>query len=211
VTQISKIASYLFALSGVLGIAITGLIWRSLARIGSFKAYRQLIISILFSAGMFMLSAGYHFAFPFVKTAGYIALSFWALGGIWIEFREVSIPELADKVTLFSLLGIPLLPALVFLVSWKPFFSLNLALLNQSLWYNALFTTGLFFVWLVSFMASRLRTAYMFWAVTFVFFASASITLRFGAGEIWMLASSILYLAGTISYIYTWVNHGQSS
>lgn len=208
---ILKLASAFFTLSALGGAVSSILIWLSFKKYKTFRKYSQFIISLLFVLGMLMLASGYIFGLGFFVASGFMALAFWAAGGIWLEMHEVSVPDVSDKIILFSILGIPVLPIIGFIITWKTALPLNINFFNQLVWLNFLGTAGLFLVWCISFFASRLRSAYMFFAVAYIFPMAASATLRFGTGYIWILASSILYLSGILAYIYSWVNHGQSS
>lgn len=198
----------LAAVAGVIKICVVAIDFRKRY---SFKMYAYLLMACLFSAAMIVFAIGYLCSLGYVVSTGFFMAAFWAIGNIWIQFADISVPKLSDKIVLYLITFVPLSPFLVFLVRWSFTAPLGINFNTQLIWLNLVMTAGAFLVWLVSFFASRLRSSYMFWTVSFFFYAMAALVARLQFSEIWILASSILYLSGTLAYIYMWVNHGQNS
>ena len=205
------LSSILFLLSGLSGIVLLYIMFKEFRNRKSFRLYSYFMTTIPFVGGMLAFAAGFQFHLGYLVVAGFLMLAFWVLGSIWVEYSDVSVATLQDKITLYFFTAIPFAPILVFAILRTFVTPLNVNLLTQANWLNLLGTAGIFGVWLVSFLASRLRSSYMFRAVSFLFFAAAALALRANTDSIWILASSLLYFAGILSYIYTWVSYGQNS
>jgi hypothetical protein len=204
------LAPYIFLLAGIAGVVIAILKYLVWKKRSSFRMMSYFAMSVLFPTAMFALFAGYAYSLNYLVATAFYILSIWALGSIWIQASEISVPQVVDKILFWIFTTLPVIPFLVILAK------LTLAIPSELFmtifnWFNVIATGGVFLVWFVSFLAARLRTAYIFWTVTFVFYAFAAFALLFGEGLEWILASSILYLSGTLAYLYTWVNHGQNS
>lgn len=200
-----------FILASLAGLVKVIIVARDFKKRYSFRMYSYLLMSCSFTAAMIVFSVGYLCSLGYVVSTGFFMAAFWAIGNIWIQFTDISVPKLSDKAVLYLITFVPLSPFLVFLARWSFTAPLNINFNTQLIWLNMIATAGVFCIWLASFFASRLRSSYMFWTVTFFFYAMAAFAARLQFSEIWILASSILYLSGTLAYIYMWVNHGQNS
>lgn len=193
------------------GFAKIALVWLDFRKRHTFRMYSHLVMACLFTCAMASFAIGHMFALRYFVSTGFFMVSFWALGNIWIQFSDVTVPGVVDKLILWLLAAVPFSPFVLFLVRWSWTAPVGINFNTQLVWLNLIASFGIFLVWLVSFMASRLRSFYMFWSVTFLFFAMAALSARLDLSDTWTLASSILYFSGTLTYLYTWVNHGQNS
>lgn len=205
------ITGLFFVLASVTGLIKVALVAKDFKKRYSFRMYSYLLMACLFTAAMIVFSIGYLCSLGYLVSTAFFMAAFWSIGNIWIQFADISVPTLADKIVLCLITFVPFAPFLVFLVRWSFTAPLGISFNTQLIWLNLISAAGVFLVWLVSFLASRLRSSYMFWTVTFFFYAMAALAARLEYSNIWILASSILYLSGTLSYLYTWVNHGQNS
>jgi hypothetical protein len=202
------VAFIIAALAGLVKIILVAI---DLKKRRTFRMQAYLLMAFLFTCSMTTFAIGHLFTLKYLVSTAFFMSSFWALGNIWIQFTDVSIPTIKDKIVICLITFIPFSPFVIFLARWSWFAPIGINFNTQLIWLNLIASIGIFLVWLVSFISSRLRTFYMYWSVVFFFFALAAFAARLDLLDTWTLASSILYLSGTLAYLYTWVNHGQNS
>lgn len=195
----------------IASIAKLILIWLDFKKKQTFRIYAFFVMSCLFACSMASFAFGHLFSLKYLVSTAFFMVSFWALGNIWIQFSDVAVPSVSEKLSLWLIAVTPFTPFVLFLVRWSWITPIGINFNTQLIWLNVIASLGIFLVWIVSFLASRLRSFYMFWSVTFLFIAMAAVAARLDFSDTWTLASSILYLTGTLTYLYTWVNHGQNS